>query len=386
MIKAATSIDFFEEIFPGNWVILGSSTAVGLLDISVRTSQNLVVHGNVCSLDSLSIDFSKKSYQDQTKIKNFVAFITLDSTVSISVLLVDGKPMICSPEPLNCNSFHWPSRLNNALNVLRVHERSQSQIEKLLHSGLMDFVHKGEQHWSTQQPWRTESVERIKMGCQFGQTEITLLHVAQSSNPQALLTWLHRLCTESWCVSGRVSVLIVLEESCDLDELKAHLLNLLEIEQIAFEIIAPVHALTLSECVNLGVHWAQGELILLDLSLSIVSLANVMKCFHGLSVLEPHKLIYPGLNADIIPLMSPPMLFRRELFFEFGGVLNVGFSAVSVSTQLIHRFTSDRRYGVRRCPEDQVSGFALSMQLIVPEDDSFKCAWDSAFEHDCFVG
>ena len=386
MTRAATSIDYFEEIFPGHWLILGSSPAVGFLDIGVKTSQNHVVHGTVCRLDCLSIDFSKNSDQDQSKIKDFIAFIVLEPTVSISALLVDGQSIICSPEPLNRDSFHWPSRLQNALDVLRVHDRSASQLEKLLHSGLIDFIHKGEQYWSTQQPWRMESVDRIKMGCQFGQTEITLLHVSQSSDPQALLTWLQRLCAESWCVSGRVSVLIVVEQSCGPDELKSYLQNLLEIEQIALEIIAPVHPLSLSECVNLGVHWAQSELILLDLSLSIESLINVMSCLSGLSALEPHKLIYPGLKADLIPVMSPPMLFRRELFFELGGVLNLGSSAVSVSKQLVHRFTSDRRYGVRKCLDDQVNGLALSMPLMVPEDDSFKSAWDSAFGHDALGG
>ena len=386
MTRAATFIDYFDEIFPGHWLMLCSSTAVGLLDIGVRTSQNLVVHGTVCRLDSFSIDFSKKSVHEQSKINDFVAFIALESTVSISAILVDGQSMIFSPEPLNRDSFHWPSRLQNALNVLRVHDRSQSQLEKLLHSGLMDFVHKGEEHWSTQQPWRMESVEHIKMGCQFGKTEITLLHVAQSSDPQVLLAWLRRLCAESWCVSGCISVLIVAEQSCHPDELKSHLQNLLEIEQIVLEIIVPVHALGLSECVNLGVHWAQSELILLDLSLSIVSLTNVMTCFSGLSALEPHKLIYAGLQDNLISVMSPPMLFRRELFFELGGVLNLGSSAVSVSKQMVHQFISDRRYGVRKCLDDQVNGLALSMQSIVAEDDSFKSAWDSAFEHDALGG
>ena len=189
MTRASISINYLEETFPGHWLILGSSNSIGLPEIRVRTSQNFIVHGTVCRLDSFSIDFSKKFDQVQHKRKDFVSFITLESTVSLSAILVDGQSISCSPEPLNRDSFHWPSRLQNALNVLRVHDRSQSQLEKLLHSGLMDFVQKGEQYWSTQQPWRMESVEHIKMGCQFGKTEITLLHVAQSSDPQVLLVW-----------------------------------------------------------------------------------------------------------------------------------------------------------------------------------------------------
>lgn len=380
MTRLAASIECFYEVFPSHWLLLGSSISSDIQDVIVRTVENENISGSFCLFPSASISFAKSSDQDSLKEIEFVAFITLKPTAVISALLVNGQPITCSPEPLNTGFVQWTLQLQNVLKVLRVHDRSKIEIERLLHCGFFDFVQKGEQYWSTQQPWMKESFELIKIGCQCVSPKITLLYVCQSSDYHHLLNWLRCLCLQSWCVSGHVRVIIVAEQSCCPDIFITQLQKILELEQISLEVVVPSRIMTLSECINLGVWIADSEFVLADLSLCITCLTDLMTCLSGLSSLEPLRLIYPGLKTDLILRISPPMLFRRQSFFELGGILNLGVSTVSVSKQMIHSFSSDRHYGVRECLDNQVKGIASSIHLSTQEDVYSKSALDSAFE------
>jgi hypothetical protein len=385
MIRSSISIDHFYEVFPGHWLLLGSSTCSSVQTVSIRSSRNHIVLGSACLLDVPSAVFSKKSNSGDVKTTNLIAFFVFEGTISVSSLLINDHSIDCTPEPLSSTAVYWPAQLQKALKDLRVKDRSSLQLEKLLHSGLADFVLKGEYYWAKLEPWTSESFDVIKIGCQFGRSEITLVYIAQSSDHHDVLNWLCRLCTESWCVSGCVRVLIVAEQSCHPEVLKSELQKLLQLQQIGLEIVVPIHSLSLSDCVNLGVHLAKTELVLFDLSLSLVSLTNMMTCFSGLIALEPHKLIYPVLKQDSISTMSPPMLFKRQSFFELGGVLNLGSSAASVSQQMIRLYTSDGGHGARKHCDDQVTGFLSFRDRPIQDNDSSNSAWDLAFER-CFLG
>ncbi len=74
------------------------------------------------------------------------------------------------------------------------------------------------------------------------------------------------------------------------------------------------------------------------------------------------------------------MLFKRQSFFELGGVLNLGSSAVSVSQQMIRLYTSDRGHGARKHCDDQATGFLSFKDRPIQDNDSSNSAWDLAFE------
>lgn len=387
MTSTNTYIDRFYEIFPGNWLLLGSTKSSSMDHVVALTNDSLDISAPLCLLPSRSFHFSKTSCQDIAGYTDFVVFFSLDRTVLISDFLIEGSRVSCLPVPLADDFVDWPSQRQNVLSLLKVYDLSELQIETLLRSGLMNFVKRGENYWSTQKPWVHEPFQRTQLGCQFGRPEITLLHVAQSPDHHALLAWLQRLCWSSWCISGRVKLLVVANQSCSSDLLISHLQQILELQQISLEFVVPKQPIGLGESLNLGVHLAKTDSILVDLSLCIGNLSALMTGLKGLSTLEPSKLIYPAIENNLISQISPPFLFSRRHFFELGGVPSLCSNMVSVSEQMIQIFTANQKTGgVRECSPELSAVMNSGVNLLSQKEACSKSVRDVAIENCCFVG
>lgn len=386
MTSATGYVDRFCEIFPGNWLLLGSTKSSNMGHVVARTNDGLDIKSPVCMLPSRSLHFSKTIHQDIAGYTDFVAFLSLDRTELISDFLIEGSLVGCLPVPLDNDFVDWPSQLQNVLSLLKVHDLSELQIEVLLRSGLMNFVKRGEKYWSTQKPWVQEPFQLTSLGCQFGSPEITLLHVAQSPDHHALLAWLQRLCWNSWCLSGRVKLLVVANQSCRPNLLNSHLQQILELQQISLELVVPKQPIGLGESINLGVYLAKSESVLVDLSLCIDDLSALMSGLKGLSTLEPFKLIYPAIKNNLISQIAPPLLFRRRHFCELGGVSTLGSNVVSVSKQMIQIFAANQKTGVRECSFELSTALNSGVNLLSQKEVCSQSAWDLAIENCCFVG
>ena len=345
------AIDHFYEVIPGLWLLIGWSSLAVIKHIDVETAGQQSSSVSICPVRLPRLDVAQAFNDERFNQAGFVAFLSGDGCSEVQSVVLGQQSVACHPLPLPPDCSPWPSRLKDLLNVLQVQNLSIADLKLLLQSGLLKFVVEGARDWNSLQAWKDYGFERQRFGCQHGELEITLVLVMTTPSQQPLLEQLERLCWDTWCIGGRVHVLLICDRD-DLDQcdssvrLSEALQGMLCLEQISLDLIVPDHRLGLFDCLNFGVHLAQTDIVIVDPSCLIFDLSAFITCMRGPALLEPERLIVADLNNDD-ELVSAPMWFRRDCFFDLGGFKYYALDETFASKQLRRSFESTEEHGVR---------------------------------------
>ena len=298
------------------------------------------------------MDVAQAFNDERLNQAGFVAFVTGDGCSAVQSVVLGTQSVACHPLPLAPECSPWPCRLKDLLNVLQVQSLSVVDLKLLLKSGLFNIVVEGARDWNSSQAWQEYGFERRHFGCQYAQPEMTLVLVTTTPNQQLLFEQVERLCWDTWCIGGRVHVLVICDrddlDQCDSsDRLSEALLSMLCLEQMSMDLIVPDHQLGLLDCINLGVYLAETEIVVVDPSSLIIDLSAVIKCLRGPALLEPKRLVLPNLNEAFGQVCSP-MWFRRDCYFALGGLEHYDLGETFASAQVCRSFGSSEYHGVRR--------------------------------------
>ena len=340
------AVDHFYEVIPGRWLLIGWSSLAVIKDVVFETAEQQSGSIAICPVRLPRLDVAQAFKDERFKQSGFVAFVSGDGSAAVQSIVLGGQSVACHPLPLPSGNLPWPSRLQDLLNVLQVRNLSSVDLQLLLCSGLLDLVVDGANHWNSQQPWKDHGFQQRQLGCRHGQREMTLVLVVTTSNHQLLLAQLERLCWDPWCISGRVHVVLISDQGVEFDFLSEALQSMLWLEQMSMDLILPDHQLGLFDCLNLGVHLAQTDIVIVDPSCLILHLSTVMQFLRGPALLEPKRLIVPRLDGRFSQL-CPPMLFCRDCFFDLVALQQLGLGEEFVREQLCRSFNLGKDHGVR---------------------------------------
>ena len=346
MSETHGAIDHFYEVIPGRWLVIGWSSLAVIKDVVVETAEQQTRSIAVCPVRLPRLDVAEAFNDERFNQAGFVAFVAGDGCSAVQSVVLGTQSLVCHPLPLPQECSTWPSRLQDLLNVLYVQNLPPADLHLLLRSGLLDLVVDGANHWNLQRPWKDHHFQQRQLGCRHGQREVTLVLMATTPNHQLLLAQLERLCWDPWCISGRVHVVLVCDQGAGSNHLFETLQSMLILEQMSLDLILPDDQLGLFDCLNLGVHLAQTDVVIVDPSCLILHLSAVVQGLRGPALLEPKYLVVPSLD-DGFGHLCPPMWFCRDCFFDVGALPHLGMGEMFVMPQLCRSFDLADHHGVR---------------------------------------
>ena len=368
-------IDHFYEVIPGRWLLIGWSSLAVIKDVVFETAEQQSGSISICPVRLPRLDVAAAFNDERFNQAGFVAFVAGDGCAAVQSVVLGAQSLACRPLPLPPECSTWPSRLQDLLNVLHVQTLPPADLHLLLRSGLLDLVVDGANHWNSQRPWKDCRFEHRQLGCRHGQREMTLVLMATTPNHQLLLAQLERLCWDPWCISGRVHVVLICDQGAAPDRLSEALQSMLVLEQMSLDLILPVDQLGLFDCVNLGVHLAQTDAVIVDPSCLILQLSAVMQGLRGPALLEPKRLLMPSLD-DGFEHLCPPMWFCRDCFFDVGALPHLGMGEMFVMQQLCRSFDLGDDHGVRHVDDLPFNALrTMSQAESVPVQSSSLQPW-----------
>ena len=371
------AVDHFYEVIPGRWILIGWSSLSDLNEVVLVTSKQQTVTVSVCPVRLLRLDVAQAFNDEHLNQAGFVAFLTGDGCSSVQSVVIGGDSVGCHPLPLPSKGSPWSCRLHDLLNVLQVQHLSATDLKLLLLSGLFDLVVDGARDWNSSKPWKDYRFESRHFGCRHGQFEMTLVLVA-TPNHQPLLDQLERLCWDTWCIGGRVHVLLICDQGDYTEHLSEALQAMLCLEQISMSLILPEHQLGLIESLNLGVYLSQTDTVILDPACLIDNLYAFIHSLRGPALLEPGSLLVPKLNGDY-GQVSSPIWFRRDCFFELGALQQIGLGEKLAIEYLCRSFEMGDEHDVRRIDDLPINALrAPSQEDSFSDQLSYYPSWQDA--------